>query len=379
MTNTVKLFQPFVSPKAAELVREVLESGQLAQGQMVDYFEQELRDWFGWPHVCTVNSCTSALHLAFHLLKTEHNLLDDTEVICSPLTCAAGIQPIVHNRMKVKFVDISTDLCITDPTPHFTEKTRILSFVHWGGEVIPYYIINRWKSDYTRKFGKELYVVEDCAHAFGSYQSYINPTSKKDAHIGTVLSPGTISCFSFQAIKNLTTGDGGCLLLPTKELNERARKLRWFGIDRDRGGSFRGGSPIEECGFKFHMNDVAAAIGLANIAEVRKALDTQKLNASIYNEKLPKEILPHRNECDPSYWLYTIKVKNANLVQQKLAEKGVEANPVHLRNDRLACFKEAIRTPTPYLDSLDNGYLCIPVGPHVENPYEIAEIVKECL
>src|SRR5205807_5156441 len=122
------------------------------------------------------------------------------------------------------------------------------------------------------------------------------------------------ACFSFQAIKALTTSDGGLLITPSEALCREARLARWFGLDRDNKLDFRSSQDIADWGYKFHMNDVAASIGLANYPHVRGLVARNKENAHSYYHELrdvPGLTLPERREgFDSSYWLFTILVQN---------------------------------------------------------------------
>ena len=199
------------------MVDETLSSGYLAQGPKVDAFEQLLRKHFAAnPRVCTVNSCTSAIHLAMYLIKREYGLPDGAEVISSPLTCAATNFPVVANRLAIRWADVNPhnlNIDLTDVERKLTANTRILLFVHWGGYPIDYAALGEIATRYRRRFGHELIVVEDCAHAWESHYH--------GAPVGAVQK--NFACFSFQAIKALTTSDGGLLLAPNDDLCRQAR------------------------------------------------------------------------------------------------------------------------------------------------------------
>ncbi len=160
------LFKVFIAPEAEQLVEQTLFSGYLAQGPKVDAFEQLLREHFGNERICTVNSCTSAIHLALHLIKREYQLPDGAEVISSPLTCAATNFPVVANRLAIRWADVdptTLNVDLADVERKLSSQTRILLFVHWGGYPIDYAQLAEITAGYRRRFGHELIVVEDCA------------------------------------------------------------------------------------------------------------------------------------------------------------------------------------------------------------------------
>lgn len=373
--NMIPLFKVYMNDNACSEVNKVLTSGYVAQGPKTDEFEKLIQTYLldpvlGQPLVVTVNSCTSALHLAYHLIKTHHNLPDDTEVLSTPVTCAATNLPILHNRMKIKWCDVDNNLNIDldDIRYKWTENTRILSFVHWGGHPIDLDKVAQLKQKYLIEFGKELFVVEDAAHAWGS-------TFLDNLKIGFI-DPENYVCFSFQAIKNLTCGDGGCLVTPNQTY-KYARLLRWFGIDRDNGSSFRHGQDIKVPGYKFHMNDVSAAIGIANFYGSLDSVKIQKENAKFYSQRIQNDLIKKTSIKDSSCWLYTLLVDDANRFIEHMKDRGIECNKVHSRNDKLSVFKEFDRNDVPNVDRLENKRCCIPVGRHLTK-YNLQTIVDAC-
>jgi dTDP-4-amino-4,6-dideoxygalactose transaminase len=352
------LFKVFVAPEARALVDETLFSGYLAQGPKVDAFEQVLREHFGNERICTVNSCTSAIHLALHLIKREYQLPDGAEVISSPLTCAATNFPVVANRLTIRWADVdprTLNIDLADVERKLTAKMRVLLFVHWGGYPIDYARLAEIKAGYRRRFGQDLIVVEDCAHAWES--------SYRGQLVGTV--QDNFACFSFQAIKALTTSDGGLLIAPSDAMCREARLARWFGLDRDNKLDFRSGQDIAHWGFKFHMNDVAASIGLANYPHVRDLVARHKENARVYYEQLSGVAglsLPERREgFDSSYWLFTILVRDRPAFVRAMEASGIQVNQVHTRNDKYSALAE-FQADLPQMDRIAEEMICIPVG-----------------
>jgi dTDP-4-amino-4,6-dideoxy-D-glucose/dTDP-4-amino-2,4-dideoxy-beta-L-xylose transaminase len=177
--------------------------------------------------------------------------------------------------------------------------TRAIMVVHFAGYPLDLARLSGILDEAEAAYGFRPVVIEDCAHAWGAtYQGV--PLGNH----------GNISVFSFQAIKHLTCVDGGLLVLPDDELNRRARLLRWFGIDRDT-DRLRKAPDVEEWGYKFHMNDVNAAIGLANLAGTDEVLRRHRDNAAFYDEQLagvPGLDQIHRAEFhSPSYWVYPVR------------------------------------------------------------------------
>jgi perosamine synthetase len=181
---------------------------------------------------------------------------------------------------------------------------------------------------------------------------------------------GSISdftAFSFQAIKHLTTGDGGALCCLNKLQYEEAKKRRWFGIDRESSKPSILGErvfDIEKVGFKYHMNDLAAAVGLGNLEEFPKRLKKIREIASIYREELSNvpgmELLDYKNDRESAFWLFTVLVENRMDFIMKLNAAGIPVSVVHNRIDRYSLFGRQ----TPGLvnqENFDEHQIAIPI------------------
>jgi dTDP-4-amino-4,6-dideoxygalactose transaminase len=269
--NTIPLFKVFMSQDVIKPLNETIMSGFITQGEKVEQFERELSSFFGNHRLLTLNSATSGLTLALRLLQNPDpetgwpGFNTETDYVLSPaLTCFATNAAILANNCKIKWVDTdntTTNVCISDIRRKLTANTKVLYVVHWGGYPVYLDALCKLQDEHLEKYGYKFAIIEDCAHAFGA------------EYKGQVLgNHGNICVFSFQAIKHLTTGDGGLIVLPTQSLYERAKLIRWFGIDRDKRNynrkDFRMENDISEWGYKFHMNDINATIGLCNLEHI---------------------------------------------------------------------------------------------------------------
>lgn len=354
----IPLFTVFNHPDSLTYVSNVLQSGQLAQGPMNKRFEDELSGYLEIDRICTVNSCTSAIHLAIDLIKRYGEAIDTKswEVICSPLTCAAGIWPFKAHGLNIVWTDIedSFNIDLDKVKEGVTEHTRILSYVNWGGMPVDYAKVAEIQEWYKSKFGHTLYVIEDCAHAFGS--------SWNDKKLGTVLED-SFACYSFQAIKSLTTGDGG-LLIPPSNMIRSARLLRWFGLDRDNKIDFRSCQDIVEWGYKFHMNDITSAIGIANLPHIDSNLDKHRNAAKKYHTGIdnPKIRIPYSFNSESSYWLFTLLVDDKNSFTNYMLKNGIQVNPVHRRVDETSAGRGTYRCLMDKTEVANKHMMCIPTG-----------------
>ena len=190
-----------------------------------------------------------------------------------------------------------------------------------------------------------------------------------------------ISTFSFQAIKHLTAVDGGCVIFNDQDDFERSKLLRWYGIDRNENRKdFRCEADISEIGFKFHMNDVNASIGLANLEPVvNDLLPIHISNGNFYNDKLKNiqgvELMDYTSQLEIPYWIYTIKVKNRQEFMKYMDKKNIVTSRVHERNDIHAAVSKYVES-LPNLDKLIDEMVCIPVGWWVSE--ESRDYIVEC-
>ena len=281
-----------MSATVAERLVGTLYSGVVTEGPRVVEFERALEPVLG--RVLTTNSCTSAIWLALKLAGVGPG----DEVVSTPMTCVATNLPILHLGATIRWADIDASGRVTPETlgAAITPKTRAVVVVDWAGSPVP-------------RPALDLPVIEDAAHAFGA------PCE------------GDYVAYSFQAVKHLTTGDGGALRVPEPE---RARRLRWFGMDRDLPLDKR---TVAEPGFKFHMNDIAATIGLANLPLARLNLGVHQSNAAYYAAELG---LPF--DAKGSYWVFTLMVRDKERFREQMAARGIETGELHYRNDAYAAF-----------------------------------------
>lgn len=356
----IPLFKVSMSEEAIARASEVLRSGYIGQGKVVEEFESELQQHLQNPNVLSLNSGTSALHLALYMLAKEY---PGKEVVTAALTCTATNWPILLNGFKIKWADVdpkTLNIDLKDAESKLTENTPVLMVVHWGGYPVDQSELFKIKLRYFEKYNKPLTIIEDCAHAFGSRYDGI-PIG---AH-------GNTCCFSFQAIKHVTCVDGGALVFPIheRELYRRAKLLRWYGIDREGPRTdFRCELDISEYGFKFHMNDVCAAVGLGNLKGNLVPISAyHRANADYYRREFTLfpvpglSLLQEDTRSDSAYWLFTILVERRADFMRMMEKKGIQVSRVHERNDKHSCVSE-FKTELPALDEVSKYMVCIPVG-----------------
>lgn len=349
----IPLFRVYMAPEAISDAGQVLQSGYIGQGERVERFETALRQHFGTPFVSTVNSGTSALHLAIRLLEGQPG----DEILTTPLTCTATNWPILANGCRLRWVDVDPDTCnmdLHDLARKLSPRTKAVLVVHWGGYPVDLTALGEILERYANG-DRTIPIIEDCAHAFGS--------RLRGAPIGC---HGNICCFSLQAIKLVTSIDGGILITPQEAWHRRAKLLRWYGIDREVPlQDMRCELDILEWGYKFHMNDVCAAVGKANFLHWERLCRLHQENSAYYDSALANvagvRTMSRHVDHVSSCWLYTLKADGRDELRRCLQQRGIMASRVHERNDKHTCVR-AFREPLPQLDQLVNEMLCIPVG-----------------
>jgi len=366
----LSLFKVFMSEDILDPVNKVLMSGFVTQGEQVEKYETELKRFIGNEYLLTLNSATSGLTLALRLLKDANESFEwpgfneETDTVLTPaLTCFATTCGVLANNVNIRWLDVdlnTANICLKDLKSKLNENTKVIYLVHWGGMPIDLDELNNICEEHKDKFGFKPMVVEDCAHAFGSEFN----GKKLGNH-------NNICVFSTQAIKTLTTGDGGFITLPNEILYKRCKLLRWFGIDREKrnykGKDFRMEHDISEYGYKFHMNDINATIGLHNLPHIDELLEKNRKNAAYLDEKLKDlsgiMLLSNSPNSKSSYWLYTIRVLNGKKqdFMDKMKKAGIMTSQVHNRNDINSCVKR-FEEKLPNLDLLEKELVCIPVG-----------------
>jgi dTDP-4-amino-4,6-dideoxygalactose transaminase len=350
--GSIVLFRPQVSARARERVAEQLTTRWIGQGPAVAQFEAEFSARFchQFP-AAAVGSGTDALHLAYLLAGVGPG----DEVITPLFTCTATNIPLLYLGAKPVFADVqrhSLNIDVDHVRRLVTSRTRAIVCVHYGG--LPCDL------DELQAIAAEagIPVIEDAAHAVGA--------TYRGASIGGI-SPFTI--FSFQAIKHITTGDGGMLVMRDPALLAGAQRLRWFGIDR--AGKQQGiwDNDITEVGYKYQMTDVAAAMGLAALEEWDETFALRRKLFDVYEcglTGIPGLEFVGGGLTDRLHaaWLCTIFARDRIGLQRKLREHRIESNQVHYRNDRYSVFG-ASRGHFPHMDAVEHDYLVLPLHTHM--------------
>ena len=347
------LFYPNIHKE--DILKEInhtLSTRWIGEGPKVKVFEQKFGEFLGAQYPIAVNSCTSSLHLAYLLAGAKKG----TEVIAPVFTCSATIHAIMHTGATPVFADIKDDFTIDpkDVARKITKKTVAIVAVDYGGKSCDYKEL--------KKFG--LPIIADKAQSL-SYE--------KDADY---------NCFGFQAIKIMTTCDGGMLVTKTKSDCERGKRLRWFGIDRNKSFKEKNtrevAQSVDEVGYKYQMTDIDACFGLAALKHIKADLKYRQKLVDTYNKLLTDvdgvEVVDNSNSDN---WLYTILVDNRNSFFDHMNKHEVEVSMAHARIDDVAVFNRH-KNKCPNMDALESRYVCLPLNPKitVKDVEQICKIIK---
>lgn len=323
----IPIYNTYIHSSAKEYVDNVIESTWLSEGKKVKEFENQLSQKLGIINPVAVNSGTSALHLSMILAGIK----DGDEVICPAQTFVASSLVIVQQGAKPVFADIKYNTGNIDHESikqKITEKTKAILAVHWGGMPCD--------MDEIHSIAKKhnLIVIEDAAHAPGA--------TYKGKFVGSI---SDYTCFSFQAIKHITTGDGGAIACKNDEKKREAITKRWFGIDRGNSEPSILGErqyDINSLGFKYHLNDYGAALGLSNISDFTERLLWLREKANYYRQQLQNvpgiQLWDCPSDRESAWWLFGMHVEERLHFITAMAERGISTSVIHQGIDSKSIF-----------------------------------------
>lgn len=361
MQERLVLFHPHIPSTAISAVTDTLRTRWIGQGPKVAEFEERFGARFapGYSSLA-VGAGTDALHLAYILA----GIGDDDEVITTVFTCTATNIPLLYLRAKIVFADVQESTLNID-VEHVrrlvNDRTKAIVCVPYGGLPCDMTELQEIAGE------RDVPLITDAAHAVGATYG-----GREVALLGDY------TTFSFQAIKHITTADGGMLVMKDGSQVEVGQRMRWFGIDRN--AKFDGvwENDIREVGYKYQMTDVAAAMGLAALDEFDQTLALRQSLLRAYEEGLRdvpgiSVIGADYTDREHAAWLCTVRVKNRVGLEEKLIENEIESSQVHYRNDRYSVFGER-RTDLPNMDRLEDNYLVLPLHTHMT----VADVQRVC-
>jgi len=356
----IPVFRPSYGKEEIKAVSEVLKSGWIGLGPKTQEFEDQFAAFLPVSFAVAVNSDTAALHLSLKVVGIE-----GYEVITTPMTFISTNHAILYNGGIPVFADIESDTLNIDPEDvkrKITERTRAIVVVHYGGHACDMGQI------LTIAKKNRLKVIEDAAHACGG--------KFRGQKLGSL---GDFGCFSFHAVKNLATGDGGMIATNDEEADSHLRKLRWMGIsrstwDRSKREGYSWEYNVNELGFKYHMNDITAALGLVQLAKLKRTNSRRRYLAKRYNRLLSDiEWIEKPVEKDYAYssWHnYVIKVANPddrNPLMEHLKSQGISTGMHYIPNHLYQMYRPYVKGPLPVTETVWKKLITLPLFPDLSN------------
>lgn len=351
----IPVFKPSLGSEELMAVKEVFDSGWIGLGPKTKEFEEKFAGYIGINFAVATNSCTAALHLALAALK-----LNKGEIITSPLTFISTNHAILYNGATPVFADICEDtlnLDINDVKRKITDKTKAIIVVHYGGHPCDMDPI----CDLAGKKG--ILVVEDAAHAAGA--------SYEGKKVGVL---GDIACFSFHAVKNLTTGEGGMITTSDEKVYRELMKLRWLGITKDTWqrsdnemGKYSWYYEVESLGYKYHMSDINAAIGLVQLKKLDILNERRRRIALRYNDEFKNidwiQVPVVKNNVVCAHHNYVIKVGvDRNEFIEYLKDKNIAASVHYIPSHHYKMYSK-YKAKVPVTDKVWKRLVTLPLFP----------------
>jgi len=369
--NIIRLSKSVIGEAEKKAVLGVLDREYLGMGKEVQDFENMLSHFFNRQAVC-VNTGTSALHLALQALGVGPG----DEVLVQSLTYVASFQAISATGAKPIPCEVDPDtitLDVNDAKKHLTGRTKVVMPVHYAsgmGALDDIY-------DFAQKNG--LRVVEDAAHAFGGYY--------KGKKVGSF---GDIACFSFDGIKNITSGEGGVVVTDDENVLQKVRDARLLGVEKDTEKRYMGDRSwefdVKYQGWRFHMNNIMAAIGIEQLKRFSElAFCRRRLAKSYYsNLKSVDSIELLEQDLDsivPHIFVIKLKSTNRDKIRKKMLEQGIQTGVHYKPNHYLSLYNTDKPISLPITEEIFPKLLTLPIHPDLQESDvdHVCDQLIECL
>ncbi|MGP1508301.1 MAG: DegT/DnrJ/EryC1/StrS family aminotransferase [Sphaerochaeta sp.] len=325
----IQVLKPkFHVDECLDAVRECLEKGWTGMGFKTAEFEEAWKKYTRHKYAYYLNSNTVGLHLAVKILKMNNNWRDGDEIITSPITFISTNLAVMYENMKPVFADVDQYLCIdpADVEKKITQRTKAVIFVGYGGRVGQLEKV----IDICKKHGLKL--ILDAAHMSGTRVNGICPGTWDGVDVAV---------YSYQAVKNLPTGDSGCICWADEKSANLTKKLAWCGIDKDtyarsNKGTYVWKYDVDYVGYKYNGNAIMAAVALTQLKYLDDDNKRRREIVEMYNEGFkdnPKiKIIPANYPDECSYHLYELAVPDREDLLNKLSAEGINCG-VHYRDN----------------------------------------------
>lgn len=325
----IQVLKPkFHVDECLDAVRECLEKGWTGMGFKTVEFEEAWKKYTGLKYAYYLNSNTVGLHLAIKILKMENGWADGDDIISSPITFVSTNHAVLYENMHVVFADVDEYLCLDpiDVEKKITNKTRAVIFVGYGGRV--------GKLDKVIEICKKhnLKLILDAAHMSGTRVNGVCPGTWDGVDVAV---------YSYQAVKNLPTGDSGMICWKEEYLDKMTRQIAWLGINKDtyarsNKGTYAWKYDVDYLGYKYNGNAIMAAIALVQLKyldeeNVRRRTIVERYNAAFEDNPNIKIVkATYHDEC--SYHIYELIVPDREALLNEMASHDIYGG-VHYRDN----------------------------------------------
>ena len=318
-------------------IRECLEKGWTGMGFKTVEFEEEWKKYTGHKYAYYLNSNTAGLHLAVKILKMRYGWNDGDEIISTPITFISTNHAIMYENLKVNFADVDEYLCLDpeDVEKKITDKTKAVIFVGYGGRV--------GQLEKIIKICKEhgLKLILDAAHMAGTKVNGVFPGTWDGVDVAV---------YSFQAVKNLATGDSGMICWNDEEGDKLSRQIAWLGINKDtyarsNKGTYAWKYDVDYVGYKYNGNAIMAAIALVQLKYLDEENARRRQIVKMYTEGFKDNanitIIPANYSDECSYHLFELVVPNREGLLQFLSSYGINCGVHYRDNTEYSMYKYA--------------------------------------
>ena len=351
----IPIYKPFMPDNIVSELNEILHSTQLTYGKYGRLFESQLKEFLSCEYILTINSYNTAINIVLSALGIQFG----DEIIASPVGCLASAQPFVNKGLKVVWADINPDtgtLCPIDVESKITAKTKAIFHNHFCGYLGDISKINELGNKYS------IPIIDDGIEAFGAEYN-----GKKLGNLGT-----DFTIFSFQTVRLPNTIEGGAIVFKSKDLFEKSKLIRDYGIDRTifrtEDGEINPDCDIKLQGYGGLMSEINSFIGSKQMLFIDQLLNKQKLNSIKWQNELQynHEIksLAVNNNTIPNYWVYGTLTENKIRAINYFKSKGFYATSVHINLNIYTVFNNKIQLKG--VDKFIKQFVAIPCGWWVE-------------
>lgn len=368
---SIQVLKPkFEIDECLDAVRECLEKGWTGMGFKTVQFEEAWKEYTGHPNAYYINSNTVGLHLAVKILKMRNGWQDGDEIITTPITFVSTNHAILYENMHATFADVDDYLCLdpVDVEKKITDKTRAVIFVGYGGRVGQLdKIIEICKK-------RNLKLILDAAHMSGTRVNGVCPGTWDGVDV---------TVYSFQAVKNLPTGDSGMICFPNAGDDKLARQLAWLGINKDtyarsNKGTYAWKYDVDYIGYKYNGNAIMAAIGLVQLKYLDRDNARRREIVAMYdkafenNAKLQIIKAPYADEC--SFHIYELCVPDREGLLGALAANEIYGG-VHYRDNTEYSMYTYAQGTCPKAHEMSEHLITLPLHMWLTNE-EVEQIIK---